>query len=163
MTTTSTSDNPESKAEARKKRKAILIQQRQEELQGTERHDDGGNEDRSRSLSIASASVASDSDGASQQDDWDSLSKKQRKVQVRYDPAIPMDKEELANWRRQHRKVRNRESAAASRQRIRSRITELEGEVEEWKDKYNSAMERLKTMREAKSNGDRKKGSAENR
>jgi hypothetical protein len=60
-----------------------------------------------------------------------------------------MNKEELANWRREHRRVRNRESAAASRQRKRSRITELEGEVAQWKGKYNAAMQRLHSLREA--------------
>lgn len=69
-----------------------------------------------------------------------------KKAQIRYDPEIPMSKEQLAAWRREARRVRNRESAAASRARIRSRITELEDEVGEWKSKYSQAMERLKTL-----------------
>ena len=66
-----------------------------------------------------------------------------KKTQVRYDPEVPMDKEQLAAWRREARRVRNRESAAASRQRIRDRIGELETEVGQWKSKYAEAMERL--------------------
>ena len=37
-----------------------------------------------------------------------------RKYQNRYEPEVPMTKEELAEWRREARKKRNRESAAAS-------------------------------------------------
>jgi hypothetical protein len=70
-------------------------------------------------------------------------SKGKKKTQIRYDPSVPMDKEQLAVWRREARRVRNRESAAASRQRIRSRITELEDEVSGWKDKYETALARL--------------------
>jgi len=69
-----------------------------------------------------------------------------KKTQIRYDPDVPMSKEQLAAWRREARRVRNRESAAASRQRIRSRITELETEVEGWKAKYQQAMERLEHL-----------------
>jgi len=66
-----------------------------------------------------------------------------KKTQIRYDPEVPMSKEQLAAWRREARRVRNRESAAASRQRIRDRITELEDEVGDWKTKYLQAMQRL--------------------
>ncbi|OEU10265.1 hypothetical protein FRACYDRAFT_173393, partial [Fragilariopsis cylindrus CCMP1102] len=57
-----------------------------------------------------------------------------------------MTKDQLAAWRREARRVRNRESAAASRQRIRNRISELEDEVGEWKDKYNHAILRLDAL-----------------
>ena len=67
-----------------------------------------------------------------------------------YDPDVPMSKEQLAAWRREARRVRNRESAAASRQRIRNRISELEGEVSEWKSKFEQAMERLQRLQELK-------------
>jgi bZIP transcription factor len=50
-------------------------------------------------------------------------------------------------------KVRNRESAAASRQRIRSRITELEDEVGEWKDRYTEAMQRLQRLEQTMASG----------
>jgi chromosome segregation ATPase len=62
---------------------------------------------------------------------------------------VPMDKDQLAAWRREQRRVRNRESAAASRQRIRSRICELEDEVGQWKEKYTEAMQRLEALEAA--------------
>lgn len=65
------------------------------------------------------------------------------KKQVRYDPEVPMTKEEAAAWRKEQRKVRNRESAAASRQKTRDRIEELEAEVEAIKAKYAAATARL--------------------
>jgi len=73
-----------------------------------------------------------------------------KKTQIRYDPDVPMSKEQLAAWRREARRVRNRESAAASRQRIRDRINELEDEVGEWKAKYREAMERLQQVEQIK-------------
>ena len=69
--------------------------------------------------------------------------------QIRYDPEQPMGKEELAAWRREARRVRNRESAAASRQRIRNRISELEEEVGQWKSKYTEAVQRLEALEAA--------------
>jgi len=57
-----------------------------------------------------------------------------------------MGKEQLAACRREARRVRNRESAAASRQRIRDRIVELEIEVGDWKTKYTQAMQRLERL-----------------
>lgn len=68
------------------------------------------------------------------------------KPQMRYEPSVPMTKEQAAAWRREQRRKRNRESAAASRQRQRDRIVELEKEVEDWKGKFESAMERLKKL-----------------
>ena len=68
-------------------------------------------------------------------------SKPKRKVKtnIRYDPDVPMSKEETAAWRREARRVRNRESAAASRQKTKTRIEELENELKKWKEKYNEA------------------------
>lgn len=57
-----------------------------------------------------------------------------------------MTKEEATIWRREQRRKRNRESAAASRQRQRDRISELEGEVEDWKVKYQAALDRLEAL-----------------
>jgi hypothetical protein len=71
---------------------------------------------------------------------------KNKKTQIRYDPDVPMNKDQLAAWRREARRVRNRESAAASRQRIRNRISELEDEVGEWKKKYSTAIQRLEAL-----------------
>ena len=72
-----------------------------------------------------------------------------KKTQIRYDPEVPMSKEQLAAWRREARRVRNRESAAASRQRIRNRISELEDEVGQWKERYSHAMERLQSLEDS--------------
>jgi hypothetical protein len=42
--------------------------------------------------------------------------------------------------------VRNRQSAAASREKVRSRITELEAEVAGWKLKYETVMSRIQLL-----------------
>lgn len=65
------------------------------------------------------------------------------KKQARYVPGVPMSRDELKAWRKEARRVRNRESAAASRQKTRSRIEQLEEEVEEWKVKYSAALQRI--------------------
>jgi len=70
--------------------------------------------------------------------------KKKANTQMRYDPDVPMTKEEAAAWRREARRVRNRESAAASRQKTRDRIVQLEGEVDMWKRKYEEVMSKLR-------------------
>jgi uncharacterized protein YhaN len=71
---------------------------------------------------------------------------KAKKPQMKYDPEVPMTKEEAAVWRREQRRKRNRESAAASRQRQRDRIAELEVEVDGWKDKFDSMMKKIKDL-----------------
>mmetsp|Transcript_22888 Transcript_22888/g.33482 ORF Transcript_22888/g.33482 Transcript_22888/m.33482 type:complete len:339 (-) Transcript_22888:438-1454(-) len=71
---------------------------------------------------------------------------KKSQTQMRYDPDVPMTKEQAAIWRREARRVRNRESAAASRQKTRNRIAELELELEEWKAKYNKAIDKIKHL-----------------
>jgi len=68
------------------------------------------------------------------------------KPQMRYDPEVPMTKQEAAAWRREQRRVRNRESAALSRQKTRDRISELEMELKGWQKKYGDAMERVQTL-----------------
>eukprot|EP00586_Coscinodiscus_wailesii_P016605 CAMPEP_0172498574 /NCGR_PEP_ID=MMETSP1066-20121228/113895_1 /TAXON_ID=671091 /ORGANISM="Coscinodiscus wailesii, Strain CCMP2513" /LENGTH=173 /DNA_ID=CAMNT_0013271895 /DNA_START=344 /DNA_END=865 /DNA_ORIENTATION=- len=65
---------------------------------------------------------------------------------MRYDPVLPMSKDEVSAWRRDLRRVRNRQSAALSRLKIRNRIYELEGEVEDWKTKHAAALESLRRM-----------------
>jgi len=72
-----------------------------------------------------------------------------KKPQMKYDPDVPMSKEEAAAWRREQRRKRNRESAALSRQRQRDRIGDLEVEVDQWKNKVESIMERIKKLEEA--------------
>eukprot|EP00586_Coscinodiscus_wailesii_P023726 CAMPEP_0172499836 /NCGR_PEP_ID=MMETSP1066-20121228/131645_1 /TAXON_ID=671091 /ORGANISM="Coscinodiscus wailesii, Strain CCMP2513" /LENGTH=188 /DNA_ID=CAMNT_0013273793 /DNA_START=74 /DNA_END=640 /DNA_ORIENTATION=+ len=73
-------------------------------------------------------------------------STKKQRSQMRYEPDIPMSKEETAAWRREARRVRNRESAAASRRKTRDRIAQLESEVQDWKEKYLAALQRLKEI-----------------
>lgn len=65
------------------------------------------------------------------------------KKQARYVPAVPMSKEELTLWRKEARRVRNRESAAASRQKTQKRIVELEEEVGCITKKYEAALRRI--------------------
>ena len=73
-------------------------------------------------------------------------SKSGKKPQMKYDPDVPMTKEEAAVWRREQRRKRNRESAAASRQRQRDRINELEVEAEEWKTKFDGIMDKIREL-----------------
>jgi hypothetical protein len=77
------------------------------------------------------------------------VSQKSKKPQMKYDPDVPMNKEDAAVWRREQRRKRNRESAAASRQRQRDRIAELEVECDGWKDKFASIMKKIKDLEEA--------------
>ena len=65
------------------------------------------------------------------------------KKQARYVPAVSMSKEELTLWRKEARRVRNRESAAASRQKTQKRIAELEEEVGTITMKYEAALRRI--------------------
>lgn len=67
---------------------------------------------------------------------------------ARYVPGVAMSKEELTQWRKEARRVRNRESAAASRQKTQKRITELEGEVSTITNKYEAAMRRIAELEE---------------
>lgn len=57
-----------------------------------------------------------------------------------------MTKEEISAWRKEARRVRNRQSAAASREKVRSRITELESEIAGWKMKYETVMSRIQEL-----------------
>jgi hypothetical protein len=66
-----------------------------------------------------------------------------KRPQRKYDPEIPLSKEETSAWRREQRRKRNRESAAACRKRQRDRIAELEGEVIDWKAKFDSVVGKL--------------------
>lgn len=73
---------------------------------------------------------------------------KKRNKQNTYLPnsVTSMTKEELSAWRKEARRVRNRQSAAASREKVRSRITELEAEVAGWKLKYETVMSRIQLL-----------------
>jgi len=72
------------------------------------------------------------------------------KKQARYEPEVPMGKEDLAAWRKEARRVRNRESAAASRQKTRSRIEELEGQVDVLQSKYDAALQRIAELEQGR-------------
>ena len=65
------------------------------------------------------------------------------KKQARYEPEVPMSKDELVAWRKEARRVRNRESAAASRNKTRQRIEELEEQVDALQLKYDGALRRI--------------------
>ena len=65
------------------------------------------------------------------------------KRQARYDPGVPMTRDELTSWRKEARRVRNRESAAASRQRTREKIDELEDKLASLSSKYAAALKRI--------------------
>jgi hypothetical protein len=69
-----------------------------------------------------------------------------KKPQMKYDPDVPMTKEQAAVWRREQRRKRNRESAAASRQRQRDRIAELEVELDEVKGQFDEVVEKLREL-----------------
>lgn len=60
----------------------------------------------------------------------------QRNTQVRYSPDVPMTEEELASWRRDQRRIRNRDSAATTRRKTRELISELQNAADQWKKKY---------------------------
>jgi bZIP transcription factor len=71
-------------------------------------------------------------------------------LQKKYDPenVQAMSKVELSLWRRQQRKQRNRISAAVSRQKQKSRIVELEEELNEWKEKVQAVQQQLQAFQE---------------
>mmetsp|Transcript_4186 Transcript_4186/g.8462 ORF Transcript_4186/g.8462 Transcript_4186/m.8462 type:complete len:204 (-) Transcript_4186:143-754(-) len=142
---------------ARKRRKAIIESQRKESEEAAQQHQkESENEGTKTNKSTASSVDEGNGDGDESESDGsmqpNGKKRKVKKTQIRYDPDVPMSKEQLAAWRREARRVRNRESAAASRQRIRSRITELETEVDEYKSKYHAALDRLKELEELAKN-----------
>jgi hypothetical protein len=67
------------------------------------------------------------------------------KKKCRYEPVqvAPMSKAQLSAWRKEARRVRNRESAAMSRQKTKERIDELEVQVQELQSKYESALQHI--------------------
>ena len=125
---------PESSAEARKRRREILTTQRSASPDAVTSSED-------------SAVVIAPVNPRKRKMSEDSETKsKPKKPQMKYEPDVPMTKEEAAIWRREQRRKRNRESAAASRQRQRDRITELEGEVDDWKVKYSDTLDKIREM-----------------
>eukprot|EP00978_Attheya_sp_CCMP212_P017626 scaffold47193_cov58-Attheya_sp.AAC.3 len=131
---------------ARKRRMEALRKQRFELSDSSDSESEPSSNKKAKKYAFPSA-VSSPvvSDSSPQKEDSRKY-KAARDTQVRYNPDVPMPKEELAEWRKEARRVRNRESAAASRQKTRSRIDELEGELNEWKAKYVYAMERIRKL-----------------
>jgi hypothetical protein len=68
------------------------------------------------------------------------------KKKNKYNPDQAMTKGETKAWRKQARRVRNRQSAAASRQRVRQRIENLEKEVDCWKRRCQEVWKRLQVL-----------------
>lgn len=64
----------------------------------------------------------------------------------RYEPGVPMAKEELKKWKKEARRVRNRESAAASRRKVNGRVAELESQVGDLRAKYEEALRRISEL-----------------
>jgi Basic region leucine zipper len=92
--------------------------------------------------------VSSDDDGSLPSYERSSIarSKGKPKPQMKYDPDVPMTKEEATIWRRDQRRKRNRESAAASRQRQRDRIDELESELNQWKAQFAAIQDKISML-----------------
>jgi hypothetical protein len=59
-----------------------------------------------------------------------------------------MTEEELAAWRRDQRRIRNRDSAAMTRRKTRELITNLHNDAEEWKRKYEKLEDENKSLRD---------------
>lgn len=133
-------------AEARKRRKEIIQSQRGDTDAAVPASDEPGTDTESKPDKKPPKKRKFEE---SNRDETEEEREDRKKAQIRYDPEVPMDKEQLAAWRREARRVRNRESAAASRQRIRNRINELEDEVGQWKSKYSQAMERLAALQQS--------------
>ena len=96
---------------------------------------------------------SSESSASTPEDILESIRKKKPhitgfKKQSRYDPGVTMNKDELKAWRKDARRVRNRESAAASRQKNREAIDILEIEVKEVQSKYDAALQYILNLEE---------------
>eukprot|EP00545_Synedropsis_sp_CCMP1620_P001008 CAMPEP_0119030786 /NCGR_PEP_ID=MMETSP1176-20130426/41207_1 /TAXON_ID=265551 /ORGANISM="Synedropsis recta cf, Strain CCMP1620" /LENGTH=313 /DNA_ID=CAMNT_0006987163 /DNA_START=105 /DNA_END=1046 /DNA_ORIENTATION=- len=146
--TTQTAGQEDASAMARKRRREILVSQRQPTITTSTITSTTATTTTSTATPVVvmipdvtiSAVAISDTDEPDP--------KRTKKPQMKYDPEVPMTKEEAAVWRREQRRKRNRESAAASRQRQRDRISELEDEVDDWKGQYDVLMQRLASMEE---------------
>mmetsp|Transcript_30461 Transcript_30461/g.43195 ORF Transcript_30461/g.43195 Transcript_30461/m.43195 type:complete len:191 (-) Transcript_30461:330-902(-) len=73
------------------------------------------------------------------------------KVNARYDPGVKMTREQLREWRKEARRVRNRESAAASRRRTKELVDKLEAKVQLLESKYGAALNRIVELEAAAS------------
>jgi hypothetical protein len=68
-----------------------------------------------------------------------------KRPQLKYDPSVPMTREQTSAWRREQRRKRNRESAAACRRRQRELVSVLEVEVASWRHKFEHALAQVRT------------------
>jgi hypothetical protein len=93
------------------------------------------------------AKARTNSDVSSVDDDGPADASSKRSQMI-YNPGVPLPRDQLAAWRREARRVRNRESAAASRRKQKDRIDELELELSEWKEKYEEAVGRLNQLKQ---------------
>lgn len=140
---------------ARKRRREILASQRQamesnlSSLAAKSTSYEDGHVKKIRRVSVSDSSSANLTVAVAKKSVAKKKTSTKKKPQMKYDPDVPMSKEEAAAWRREQRRKRNRESAALSRQRQRDRIGDLEVEVDQWKSKVESIMERIKSLEEA--------------
>ncbi len=100
------------------------------------------NEEFSPSSSINSSKTARQEDAKSIPSKYSDSKKRQKK----YLPERPMGADEVKAWRKEARRVRNRQSAAASREKIRNRIVVLESECQAWKTKYEEVMTKIRVI-----------------
>jgi hypothetical protein len=131
-------DMTETPAMARKRRRDIILSQK---VGVTDTLSTVGEDTAMQKKRRVSNSMESESTESKQ-----NICNKKKNQQLKYDPDVPMGKEETAAWRREQRRKRNRESAAASRQRQRDRIEELEVEVSDWKLKFDEAMAKMQRL-----------------
>lgn len=139
-------------AEARKRRREILASQRLQSLPSSADLE-LSNAHETACVIIPAIESAMAAPASKKQKIDGKCNKAGKKPQMKYDPDVPMTKEEATAWRREQRRKRNRESAAASRQRQRDRINELEVEVEEWKSKYDDILEAIAKLEQQKAEG----------
>ena len=142
MISTISPESPSIETVARKRRRQIIL------LQRIKSNDEQAQPSKKICVEPITSSDAAPNDGHADDSSLTTKSstEKSKKPQMRYDPDVPMTKEEAATWRKEQRRKRNRESAAASRQRQRDRIAELEEEVSDWKTKYEEALARIERL-----------------
>lgn len=146
---------------ARKHRMAMRNRQRTPSIVSTSSsEDEAANETRSNKRPRASLEsepmIVASSGSASKpspEEILESIRKKKPhitgiKKQSRYDPGVAMTKDELKAWRKEARRVRNRESAAASRKKNREAIDQLEVQVKEVQTKYDAALQYILDLEE---------------
>ena len=66
--------------------------------------------------------------------------------QNQYTPPEQMTSEQLRQWRKEQRRERNRQSAAASRLQTKQRITQLEAEVRMYQSQYEEMKVQMEGM-----------------